>query len=219
MGKSKCGCFCFKKKKRQASHIEPALSHSANEIQHPVRIPINNAVPNIPSDNIARIEVPRPPRIIVTSNYTPEEIEPREITPASTMRGIYKYSCPVCLRYFNRVLLTKCCNNYLCHHCAYDLQNKELHFDVRCHYCSQQPVYLSDVDPNESVKKYSDSPYSTHKAGTQGPKWITINLDLVEEASHDVEYTTAREQRHDYLSESFPTFKPCTLQDEGSHTY
>lgn len=220
MGKSKCGCFCFKRNKRSASHLVAVSVQLPHDISHSVRIPVNNSIPNPPSEHIARNEVQRPPRIIITSNYTPEEIEPKEITPASTLRNVYKYSCPVCLRYFSKVLLTKCCNNYLCHHCAHDLQNKELNFDVRCHYCSHQPVYLVDVDPEELVKKYSDSPYSTHKGGSRGTRWITINLDMVEEASHDVEYTTAREIRHDYLSESFPIFyKQEKNSDERYNTY
>jgi len=33
----------------------------------------------------------------------------------------YKYYCPICLRYFNIMLLSQCCSNYICHVCVNDL--------------------------------------------------------------------------------------------------
>jgi hypothetical protein len=30
---------------------------------------------------------------------------------------VYKYCCPVCLRYFNHILVSSCCKNYICRLC------------------------------------------------------------------------------------------------------
>lgn len=32
-------------------------------------------------------------------------------------RKVFKYYCPICLRYFNHILISSCCNNYICRHC------------------------------------------------------------------------------------------------------
>ena len=37
----------------------------------------------------------------------------------------YRYNCPICLRYFNHMLVCSCCKNYLCRLCIRDLQEME----------------------------------------------------------------------------------------------
>lgn len=32
-------------------------------------------------------------------------------------RQVYKYYCPICLRYFNHILISDCCSNYICRFC------------------------------------------------------------------------------------------------------
>ena len=57
-------------------------------------------------------------------NYPEEEVD--QIT--------YKFNCPVCLRYFDKILAGKCCGNYLCHLCTDDfikMGEKNKHFKMR----------------------------------------------------------------------------------------
>lgn len=80
----------------------------------------------------------------------------------------FRYYCPICLRYFTHMLLTGCCDNYLCHFCMGDLKTQELkdanfkagcpfgcrHMDAQDDLCKFE---LKDVDPTAKIKKYSDS--------------------------------------------------------------
>mgnify|MGYP000152945795 CR=1 FL=1 len=36
---------------------------------------------------------------------------------AIASRNKFKYYCPICLRYFNHILISNCCNNYICRFC------------------------------------------------------------------------------------------------------
>lgn len=83
-------------------------------------------------------------------------------------RAKYRYYCPICLRYFNLMLLSMCCSNYICHKCVDDLQEqerKDSKFKAACPYgchhaadaVEAAALELADVDPALVVKKYSDS--------------------------------------------------------------
>lgn len=79
-------------------------------------------------------------------------------------------------------MATQCCKNYICHLCIYELQTKNLHFEIACPHCKAQPLIASDVDPNTTVKRYSDSPYGTFNKNTSNQlnKWIS-QLQVVDE--------------------------------------
>ena len=62
----------------------------------------------------------------------------------------FQFYCPVCLRYFNRILASACCRNYLCLLCVEDIRSQERknpQFIAHCPYAcevSQQsrlPLY------------------------------------------------------------------------------
>lgn len=106
--------------------------------------------------------------IALDSRYNLDDIVWSDFLPeTSDDRLKYKYYCPICLRYFNLILVSKCCTNYICHLCTNDLQEqerKDTKFKAACVYgCSFTPdketlkLELTDVDPNNKVKKYSDS--------------------------------------------------------------
>jgi hypothetical protein len=102
----------------------------------------------------------------INSSIQPGEIGVHDYTPANTFQGKFRYSCPVCLRYFSHMLISACCSNYLCYFCANDLQNSPVHFEVRCPHCNESPVVLNDVVPDEPIKFYSDSPQATFQRNT-----------------------------------------------------
>ena len=37
---------------------------------------------------------------------------------------IYKYCCPICLCYFNTILISSCCKNYICRMCIGEMAKK-----------------------------------------------------------------------------------------------
>lgn len=46
------------------------------------------------------------------------ETYPCEMTDeAQQLRDKHKYYCPICLRYFNHMLVSTCCDNYICRLC------------------------------------------------------------------------------------------------------
>ena len=80
------------------------------------------------------------------------------------------------------MLLSECCSNYICHCCVDDLQmqeRKDDKFVAACPYgCHHQKngaldgtkkFNLGDVDPNEKIKKYSDSQNQSFYSSIQAP--------------------------------------------------
>lgn len=76
-------------------------------------------------------------------------------------RAIYKYNCPICLQYFNHILVSTCCSNYICRICIGKITNKsksDHKYIIHCTYCGIYDFRLSDVKDNDTLKFYSDSP-------------------------------------------------------------
>ena len=62
---------------------------------------------------------------------------------------VFKYYCPVCLRYFNTILVSTCCQNYICRLCIGDLAKRarrDMGFTIRCTHCQIDSYKLVDVD-------------------------------------------------------------------------
>lgn len=72
------------------------------------------------------------------------------------------YICPICFRYFEKILEFSCCQNYICHFCVEELNNKvqtsATTHEVKCPFCSNEKVVAQDIDENKSVRIYTDSP-------------------------------------------------------------
>lgn len=73
-----------------------------------------------------------------------------------------RYNCPICFCYYNKILETSCCSNYICHGCSDGLNfrvlaNARINV-VSCPFCSVEEFTIKDVDPNQRVKTYSDTP-------------------------------------------------------------
>jgi hypothetical protein len=79
------------------------------------------------------------------------------------LRKVYKFYCPICLRYFNHMLVSSCCNNYICRLCIGWQANKakrDPEYTIQCSHCYTDSFKLTDVnsdDPN-SIKWYTDTP-------------------------------------------------------------
>jgi len=159
------GCFPSNPKK-------PSSSPEALEPE-PI-IPAQSTVP-VP------MELERP-SLVVRTNFSRSEVIALDRTPDSTSRQGLRYTCPVCLKFLSTILVSACCQNYLCHFCVEAMQRARE--DMRCPMCTAEPLVLSDVEAGAPVKKYSDSPYSTVGAGkssrTQGQKWLAP-MEIVEE--------------------------------------
>lgn len=110
----------------------------------------------------------------VKSKFSTEEVEFVDfIIPehGKELGAKYKFYCPICLRYFTHILLTTCCDNYLCHLCTDDLKTQELKDQdfkalcpFGCHHTEgntdKLKLRLTDVDPAAQIKRYSDSQYA-----------------------------------------------------------
>ena len=74
---------------------------------------------------------------------------------------LYKYCCPVCLRYFNHILVSSCCQNYICRFCIGQMSKKAKtneKYVIRCVHCMNDQFKLRDVDAAATVKEYTDTP-------------------------------------------------------------
>ena len=60
------------------------------------------------------------------TNFKIEDVDCCDFFPDNRAEQLkYKYYCPICLRYFNFILQSQCCQNYLCLLCVNDLQEQE----------------------------------------------------------------------------------------------
>ena len=100
--------------------------------------------------------------IIIQSKYRGEDILMSDLTPDSSGLDILCYVCPICERYFSRLLVAVCCNNYICHFCATDLSQAINRIEVACPHCRANPILLKDVDLMASIRYYSDSKNMNH---------------------------------------------------------
>ncbi|CAI2374794.1 unnamed protein product [Moneuplotes crassus] len=96
-----------------------------------------------------------------------EDIQYMDFTPESEEDQItYKYNCPVCLRYFDKILAGKCCGNYLCHLCIDDfikMADRNKHYKMKCPMCNHEELDLQDADPEDEVKRYGNTFINTNQ--------------------------------------------------------
>ena len=74
---------------------------------------------------------------------------------------VFKYYCPVCLRYFNHMLVSSCCNNYICRLCIGQMARRAKttpQYIIRCCHCMTDDFRLVDVDLSQPAKDYTDTP-------------------------------------------------------------
>ena len=67
-----------------------------------------------------------------------------------------KYNCPICMRYFNYILQTSCCNNYICKFCADQYLCTMIKYQsiIKCPICNvAKEIILTDVKPGSEVYK------------------------------------------------------------------
>lgn len=101
-------------------------------------------------------------KVRIRTKFSKKEVLFRENFPADRQeQAVYKYACPICLMYFNAILVSSCCNNYICRFCIGDLAKrakKDANFVIRCSHCMEDDYRLNDVDPTAPVKFYTDTP-------------------------------------------------------------
>jgi len=68
-------------------------------------------------------------KVRIKTNIYKKDVKIRDIYPANDPkeRKIFKYYCPICLRYFNTILVSTCCDNYICRFCIGDMARKAKH--------------------------------------------------------------------------------------------
>lgn len=152
-----------------------------------VHSPVDN-INNRPRTEPQESQQQAPPKVLIDTKFKLQDIKFNDFTPSSTQKAVFTYNCPICLRFFSTILILKCCKNYICHFCIDELSKATI-FEVACPLCKASPVSVTDVDLASTVKRYSDSPYSTlrQSANNQGGnKWVpmsVVNEDLELEES------------------------------------
>ncbi|CAI2368790.1 unnamed protein product [Moneuplotes crassus] len=83
-------------------------------------------------------------------------------TPEKFDENYYRFSCPICFKFFSNILRSKCCKNYFCRDCYHtlkdDIRSKSSGGGVRCIFCGRYPLILEQIDPNSPVKNYANAP-------------------------------------------------------------
>lgn len=97
---------------------------------------------------------------------------PEDLEQQSTFR----YCCPICLKYFNHVLISDCCANYICRECTEMMLKKAIRdfegcYTLRCAHCLQESFTLRDVMLQDKIKYYTDTPmkYMTKMENVRSP--------------------------------------------------
>lgn len=112
----------------------------------------------------------------------PQDTTPREdssyknaipYTPKGDEADIFRYYCPLCMQYFQLILRTTCCKNYICLSCTRDwLQSKHIESlipidnfgdhhaldDIHCPHCTSKGFHPVRVSHREAVRDYSQTP-------------------------------------------------------------
>lgn len=90
-------------------------------------------------------------------------------TPLGKDASIYRYYCPLCMEFFESVLRTKCCANYICLKCSIEYLNAKglaletvqeiignsVLEDVFCPHCFTVGFNPQLVERDDSIRDYS----------------------------------------------------------------
>ena len=104
--------------------------------------------------------IPETPQIVysrvrLNTQFPIQDIQVSTNTPPHSKQELFKYNCPICMRYFSTILVSVCCGHYICRFCAEDLQRRTE--EVCCPECRVHPYQVVDVNPHSNIKIYSDS--------------------------------------------------------------
>lgn len=129
------------------------------------------------------VVTPRRPEALTSSNIV--ESAPMQLslsyTPCSKLeKEQYQYYCPICMMWFQDILSTVCCANYICQQCfteyieryGYSIIDGSIQLnvvaniqsrkkDIFCPHCqSEQHFSVSNVDSQKAVRSYVTTPYT-----------------------------------------------------------
>lgn len=90
-------------------------------------------------------------------------------TPLGKEASVYCYYCPLCMEFFESILKTKCCGNYICLKCSIEYLNAKgflaesvkeiignsLLKSVNCPHCVTLGFNPQLVEKNDSIRDYS----------------------------------------------------------------
>jgi hypothetical protein len=90
-------------------------------------------------------------------------------TPLGKEASVYCYYCPLCMEFFESIMRTKCCGNYICLKCTIEYLNAKgfvaesvreiignaLLKNVNCPNCFSTGFNPQLVEKNDSIRDYS----------------------------------------------------------------
>jgi hypothetical protein len=124
------------------------------------RVLAENRQEAIPANERPQIQFPQTKKPLKTfqilTNIKDENLIVAESKPSPQTLKHVKYLCPICFRYFNKILQFSCCKNYICLFCAQDINDTLLagngKMNARCCFCSNEQCLIKDVRPTSDVK-------------------------------------------------------------------
>lgn len=149
-------------KKDGESHFETD-SAQFNDLRFDFLYDLENLIREVSWLRAFRPETPKIKRLIeVESTVDPAKlvfVEERQ--SPDTQKG-FQYLCPICFRYFDRILETSCCGNYLCHFCVSDMnettRKSTCQDQCKCPFCASENTIAKDIDALKPIRLYMDTP-------------------------------------------------------------
>ena len=94
-------------------------------------------------------------------------------TPTGDEAQVFRYYCPLCMLFYNKMNKTVCCQHYLCKQCSLDyLESKGISFngnladlqaydmllrEIDCPHCCRKGFKLLPMQDNESARNYQQA--------------------------------------------------------------
>lgn len=129
--------------------------------------------------------------------------------------SVYRYCCPICLRYFNAILVSSCCQNYICRLCIGEMAKrakKHKQFVIKCAHCLESDFKLTDVNPDEQLKYYTDTPFKEPKTPQFQPS-VRLKDALLSPPRFNVDEDTALKTNYQMSSNGKGGLTPFKMQN------
>ena len=130
--------------------VEEPVVHRINELR-PALLRVNRQTPTPKKEDKTKLHQVEK----VTGTYQIESTFLNENLITNTAYSKETpYNCPICLLYFNNVLVASCCQNQICRGCLEGIVEAEIKSDrnPKCQFCqSDKQIHYSDIKETDKV--------------------------------------------------------------------
>ena len=157
-------CDFFRKNKLE--NVHPEVGETDQRLQRDPRIDRDEEIAirlqnqYFSNQNLQVVEQPII-TITIDSKIPTEDVKFMDFAPSNEQdKFTYRYNCPICLRYFNYMLVGKWWGNYLWHFWANDfikMAQKNKDFSSKWPLCNNNEFHLEDVNLCDEIKRYGNT--------------------------------------------------------------